>query len=61
MIKKYRGAFSVLKNDGKFLADYGEFLMQDSSNIKDAVNILEKGKMYFLSRKIMEVEDTIKH
>ena len=54
MIKKYRGAFSVLKNDGKFLADYGEFLMQDSSNIKDAVNILEKGKMYFLSRKIME-------
>jgi tetratricopeptide (TPR) repeat protein len=46
--------YSVLKHDGKFLTEYGEYLSLSSADCGDAVKVFEKAKIYFLSRKTVE-------
>ena len=43
---KYEDANRVLSKNGKFLIDYGRFLLQDSSDHKQAVLILNKSLLY---------------
>ena len=47
--KQYETLYNGLKQDGKFLVDYGEFLMQDSGECVNARNMLEQSKKYFFS------------
>ncbi|MGE7777766.1 O-antigen ligase family protein [Chitinophaga sp. NPDC101104] len=51
---EYAALYPVLRNNGKFLTDYGQWLSRDSARCKDAVIVLERAKAYFTSRKTME-------
>jgi hypothetical protein len=50
----YRQLYPVLKNDGKFLAEYGSLLMEDTTECRRAVSILEDARTYFISRQATE-------
>jgi hypothetical protein len=52
--KRYLALYKILGQDGKFLSEYGEFLSQNSVDCVEAVKVLEKAKLYFLSRKTVE-------
>lgn len=47
--KEYLRLYPRLKQDGKFLLAYGEFLVEDSSSVRQGIDILEKSKSYFIS------------
>lgn len=46
--------YPILKNDGKFLTEYGTLLLSDSSNKFTAINILEKAKQLLITRQGVE-------
>jgi hypothetical protein len=46
--------YYVLRTDGKFLTEYGEWLAQDSANGSKAIAVLEEAKLFFLTRQTME-------
>jgi len=51
---RYSDLYPTLQHDGKFLTDYGEFLLQDSMDAPKAIDILEQAKGYFISQKTIE-------
>jgi hypothetical protein len=53
-IIRYRSLLPALTADGKFLAEYGEALLSNPSNAREAVNVLENGRASFLSYRSME-------
>jgi tetratricopeptide (TPR) repeat protein len=44
----------LLNNDGRFMTDYGIFLLEDSADCRQACVILEKAKKLFISRSTIE-------
>lgn len=52
--KKYKRIYPLLEKDGKFLLDYGEYLMQDSSESENAINVLNIAKQKFISKEGIE-------
>ncbi|MBB6235538.1 hypothetical protein HDC90_000135 [Pedobacter sp. AK013] len=51
---EYKRIHPLLKNDGKFLIEYGNQLISDSSNIFDAIATLEKAKKILITRQGIE-------
>lgn len=51
----YANVYSNLKNDGKFLADYGNYLYEHNSDVDSAIKILEISKNKFISRESIEI------
>lgn len=51
----YAQLYPILKNDGKFLSDYGSLLTEDTTDCPMAVRILEKSRQYFISKQATEV------
>lgn len=43
-----------LRNDGKFLADYGNFLYENGASIPQAINFMEMSKKKFVSKQSIE-------
>lgn len=54
---RYSDLYPILQHDGKFLTDYGEFLLQDSMDAQKAIEILEQAKGCFISRKTVEATE----
>lgn len=52
--KQYRLLEPSNKYDGKFLTDYGEFLVEDSADCPEAISVLQAAKKYFISRETIE-------
>jgi tetratricopeptide (TPR) repeat protein len=50
----YADLYPTLKHDGKFLTEYGGYLIEDSADCIKAVEVLERAKQYFISRKTIE-------
>ncbi len=50
----YAVLYPVLRHNGKFLTDYGQWLAQDKDRCGQAVIVLEQAKASFTSRKTME-------
>jgi tetratricopeptide (TPR) repeat protein len=44
----YSSAYNKLNDDGKFLADYAAFLMQEAGNCQPAAALAERSKQYFI-------------
>jgi hypothetical protein len=51
---RYNNLHSTLQYDGKFLTEYGEYLLQDSTDAPVAIEILEKAKTCFISKKTIQ-------
>ncbi|TWF40410.1 O-antigen ligase-like membrane protein [Chitinophaga polysaccharea] len=52
--KGYEQLYEAFKYNGKFLTEYGMFLMKDSASSQEAVTILEEAKRYVISSINME-------
>lgn len=50
----YEKVGESLNNDGRFMTDYGIFLLEDSADCQQACVLLEKAKKYFISRSTIE-------
>ena len=46
--------FSALQNDGKFLAEYGNYIFEHGGDLKTPTDYLERSKHTFISRKSVE-------
>lgn len=47
--------YSNLKQDGKFLADYGNYLYEHDSNVDSAIKVLEISRKNFVSKESVEI------
>jgi hypothetical protein len=52
--KEYSSLNKILQYDGKFLTEYGLHVSKQKDSTRSAVNILERAKKYFVSRKTFE-------
>jgi O-antigen ligase len=50
----YERVYPILKNDGKFLTEYGAALLKDRNNISTAISILEQAKQLSITRHSIE-------
>ena len=48
-IQQYAAIYPILKNNGKFLKEYGIFLMNHTNDYKTAFTLLEESKKYYIS------------
>ncbi|MGN7787210.1 O-antigen ligase family protein [Niabella sp. 22666] len=54
-VAQYTRLYKNLKNDGKFLTDYGNLLLQDSSMSENAVKVLQNAKKNFIASASVEL------
>ena len=50
----YSKLYPTLKNDGKFLTDYGAFLADSVADIAQSVRLLEEARQHFFSKQTIE-------
>lgn len=50
---EYENLYKIFKSDGKFLAEYGMHLAQNSEYYLTAIKVLEEAKVYYISKEVM--------
>ncbi|WP_145670419.1 O-antigen ligase family protein [Chitinophaga polysaccharea] len=50
----YKDSYAALKKDGKFLTEYGILLLSDSTETRNAIDLLHQAKAHFISSATIE-------
>jgi hypothetical protein len=53
-VNRWTALYPLLQNDGKFLTEYGTFLLSDSLHYQQSSEILKRARRFFISRKTIE-------